>query len=276
MEMKVKDLMIPDPPTASEEDYVYQVFKKINEKGIGRVLVLSDGKLTGIISTRDLIELTHSRCSSTCEKSDVYGMIYRTAKEVMTPQPQVAYEEMEPLDALTIMVSRNFGALPVFNSADKLTGIVTEREMLLLFQDMEELFPVKRFMSRNVKTAYKEATVRDAVQMVAKRGFRRVPVTDEEGRVIGIVTASDIVRGLGKEITKGDPEAYLKKRLEEVMSRNVITVGPDDSVNKAAATMVMERVGSLIIPSPEGKAQGIITERDLIIALYHQLHLTLR
>ncbi len=276
MEMKVRDLMLPDPPTVDEKDYVYQVFKKINEKGIGRVLVLKDGNIAGIISTRDLIELTYERCGHTCEKSDVYGMLYRTAKDVMTPQPQVAYEDMDPLDALTIMVSRNFGALPVLDSAGRLKGIVTEREMLLLFQDLEELFPVKRFMTKGVRTAYKEATLKDAIQMIAMRGFRRVPVTDEVGKIIGIVTASDIVRGLSKEITKGDPEEFLKKRLEEVMTKNVLTVSPDDSVNRAAAKMVIERVGSLIIPAPDGRAQGIITERDLVIALYHQLHLTLR
>jgi CBS domain-containing protein len=274
--MLVKDLMITDPPTIEANAYIYEALKKINERGIGRVLVLSDGKLTGIVSTRDVINLVDIRCRRACDKSDVYGMIYRTVEEIMSPQPQVAYEEMEPLDALTIMVARNFGALPVLNRVDKLVGIVTEREMLLLFQDMEELFPVRRFMSKKVKTAYKDATVMDAVSLMARGGFRRLPVTDEQGKVLGIVTASDVVKRLAKEVTKGNPEEFLKKPLSEVMNRQVLTINPEDSVNQAAGKMVVERVGSLLILDSEGKAAGIITERDLVIALYHQLHLTLK
>ncbi len=274
--MLIKDLMITDPPTLERNAYVYEVFRKVNERGIGRVIVLADGDLAGIISTRDLVNLVDLRCGSSCEKSDVYGMIYRTAEEIMSPQPQVAYEEMEPLDALTIMVARNFGALPVLNSAGRLTGIVTEREMLLLFQDIDELLSVRRFMSKRVKTAYKDATVRDAVSIMARGGFRRLPVTDETGKVIGVVTASDIVRGMDKEIRKGNPEEYVRKPLHEVMNRSVLTVRPEDSVNQAAAKMIIERVGSLLVLDENGKAAAIITERDLVIALYHQLHLTLK
>jgi len=274
--MLIKDLMITDPPTLERNAYVYEVFRKVNERGIGRVIVLADGNLTGIISTRDLVNLIDLRCRSSCEKSDVYGMIYRTAEEVMSPQPQVAYEEMEPLDALTAMVARNFGALPVLNSVGRLTGIVTEREMLLLFQDIDELLSVRRFMSKRVRTAYKDAKVRDAVSIMAKGGFRRLPVTDETGKVIGIVTASDIVRRMDKEIRKGNPEEYMGKPLHEVMNRNVLTVRPEDSVNQAAARMIIERVGSLLVLDENGKAAGIITERDLVMALYHQLHLTLK
>jgi len=164
----------------------------------------------------------------------------------------------------------------VLNSVGRLTGIVTEREMLLLFQDIDELLSVRRFMSKRVRTAYKDAKVRDAVSIMAKGGFRRLPVTDETGKVIGIVTASDIVRRMDKEIRKGNPEEYMGKPLHEVMNRNVLTVRPEDSVNQAAARMIIERVGSLLVLDENGKAAGIITERDLVIALYHQLHLTLK
>jgi CBS domain-containing protein len=53
-------------------------------------------------------------------------------------------------------------------------------------------------------------------------------------------------------------------------------VRPEDSVNQAAAKMIIERVGSLLVLDENGKAAGMITERDLVIALYHQLHLTLK
>ncbi|MCQ4343359.1 MAG: CBS domain-containing protein, partial [Sulfolobales archaeon] len=72
------------------------------------------------------------------------------------------------------------------------------------------------------------------------------------------------------------PEEYVRKPLHEVMNRNVLTVRPEDSVNQAAAKMIIERVGSLLVLDENGKAAGMITERDLVIALYHQLHLTLK
>lgn len=270
--MLVKTLMITNPPTVSVSSKLLEAFKKVNEKGIGRVIV-EDNEIKGIISTRDLLNYVVERCEKGCDRGDIFALVDKDVKYVMTPNPVYVYENDDVLDALTIMVARNFGSLPVVNDMKKVTGIVTEREMLLIFQDLDQLFSVKKFMTKRVTSVYEDVPVFDATKLMIKRGFRRLPVINESGEVVGIITAADSLKLLTKTILKNEPEMFFNKKVKEVATNEIYSIDPEKSINEAAATMLMKKIGSLLILDSKNRPLGIITERDLIIALHYQLHL---
>ena len=272
--MLIKTLMITNPPIVSVSSKLLEAFKKVNERGIGRVIV-ADNEIKGIISTRDLLTYIVERCENGCDKGDIFSLVDKDVIRVMTPNPVYVFEDDDVLDALSLMVARNFGSLPVVNNEKKVTGIVTEREMLLVFQDLDQLFPVKEFMTRRVTSVYEDVPMFDATRLMIKRGFRRLPVVDEEGKVVGIITAADALKLVAKAILKNEPEMFFSKKVKEVATTEIYTIDPEKSVNEAAMTMIMKKIGSLLILDPQNKPIGIITERDLIIALHHQLHMKL-
>lgn len=56
-------------------------------------------------------------------------------------------------------------------------------------------------------------------------------------------------------------------RAEDLMVRELVTVGPDDTVDTAARKMLEERVGSVLVVDSEGRLRGIVTERDLVFVV---------
>ncbi|PVU68264.1 histidine kinase [Sulfolobus sp. SCGC AB-777_G05] len=270
--MIIKTIMIQDPPTVHVKDKLVEVIKKINTRGIGRVIIVNSS-IEGIISTRDMLTFVVERCENGCGRGDIYSLIDKEVSKIMTPRPVYAFEDDDVMEALTLMVARNFGALPVLNSEKKVTGIVTEREMLLVFQELEPLFSVKKFMTKKVSTIYEEVPVFDAVKLMIRRGFRRLPVVNDENKVTGIITAADALKLFVKAVMKGDPDLFFSKKVKEEATKEILTIDPEKSVNEAAATMLLKKVGSLLILNSDNTSAGIITERDLIIALHYQLHL---
>ncbi|BCU70983.1 CBS domain-containing protein [Stygiolobus caldivivus] len=270
--MIIKTLMLSDPPIVTVKDKLVEAFKKVNIRGIGRVIVTNDS-IEGIISTRDLLTFVTDRCEEGCNRGDIFALIEKRVAQVMTPKPVFAYEDDDVMDALTLMVARNFGALPVLSKEKKVSGIITEREFLLIFQDLDELFPVKKFMTKKVTTVYEDVPVFEAVKLMIRRGFRRLPIINDQQKVIGIITAADALKLFTKAVLKSDPEMFFTKKVSQVATKDVLAIDPEKSINEAAGIMIMKKVGSLLILKEDGSVGGIITERDLIIALHYQLHL---
>ncbi len=152
-------------------------------------------------------------------------MSERTARQIMTPEPVVVDPGLSVKEAARIMAERRVGALPVIEGGS-LVGIVTEGDLIM--QDVRVEFPtsfhlldgllllpgsVARFeedlrkavaatvadiMTVDPVTVSADATVEDVATLMVERDVSRVPVLDG-GRVVGIVSKSDIVRALAAE-----------------------------------------------------------------------------
>lgn len=118
------------------------------------------------------------------------------AKEVMTAQPHVCYEDDSVYDAVHIMKQANCGAVPVVNAQGICTGIITDRDVCLqvVFRGLDPkntlLLDV---MSRDVLTCQPDDSMRDVLTKMENYKVRRMPVVDSQGKVLGIISASDIV-----------------------------------------------------------------------------------
>jgi CBS domain-containing protein len=128
---------------------------------------------------------------------------------------------------------------------------------------------VRELMSRDVATVGVSDSCQDAIAWMAKRKIRHLPVVERDGTLVGIVTDRDLRHHLFKpqvfkEIGAVTVDALLKMvPVKEVMSAPVVTVGPEDSLDVAARTMLEDKVGSLPVVE-KGRVVGIITETDLL------------
>lgn len=85
--------------------------------------------------------------------------------------------------------------------------------------------------------------------------FRRVPVVDQEGKLIGIVCDGDLRPHAG----------YLPTtRVTAAMVDDVVAVTPDESLEKAAEIILERKVGGLPVVDANRKVVGILTESDLV------------
>ena len=128
--------------------------------------------------------------------------------------------------------------------------------MVLLMRD---------WMAREVLTLGPEASAFEGLRLCRERRIRHIPVVKDD-RLVGIVSDRDI-RDASPPM--GDPQRVdvLKKtRLEDMMTRKVITAGLEDAIVHAAQEMYERKIESLPVVS-EGKLLGIVTSSDVMRAL---------
>lgn len=128
---------------------------------------------------------------------------------------------------------------------------------------------VRDYMTRDPITVHEEDLLREAVETVMIRRIRHLPVLDERGRLVGIVTDRDIRRTLPSPLSAAAPEEY-EALLEttpvsRIMSKNVITVEADTPVAGAVETLLNKKIDGLPVLE-SGVLVGIFTVRDALRA----------
>lgn len=117
---------------------------------------------------------------------------------------------------------------------------------------------IKEAMNTDVETIRPDASVRKAAEIMSKHQIGSLVVISGSGNVIGIITERDIINDV--VATPLIPE---QTKVEEVMTKEVITISPDKSLEEAADIMIEKKIRKL--PVIEGKKLvGIITASDLI------------
>lgn len=113
---------------------------------------------------------------------------------------------------------------------------------------------VRDVMTRRVVTVSPTTSLRDAIALLTEHRFAALPVVDDAGFVVGIMSESDGLRA-GYE--------NRSRQVTEIMSTPVAVIGPGDDVSMAAELMLGER--RRCIPVVEmGLLIGVITRRDLL------------
>lgn len=117
----------------------------------------------------------------------------------------------------------------------------------------------KDIMTRPVLSARKNASARDIALQLLSGLFSGMPVTDDDGRVIGMVTEFDLLGNIceGKELSK--------LTAEEIMSENVITADINTPAREILNIMLDKNVIRLPI-TEEGRLVGIVARCDILKA----------
>jgi acetoin utilization protein AcuB len=138
---------------------------------------------------------------------------------------------------------------------------------------------VRERMSSPAVTTTPDTSLQDALALMDEHRFRRLPVVDEKGRLVGIVSERDLLYASPPPSTllSGLELNHLLADLqtEEIMTQEVITTTPDTFVEDAARLMVENKIGGLPVVDEDNRVVGVITETDVFkafIELYRAGH----
>jgi CBS domain-containing membrane protein len=135
---------------------------------------------------------------------------------------------------------------------------------------MGSVLRVRDLMSRDPKTLGRNDQLSLADDLMRQERIRHLPVLDEDGELVGILSQRDLFRGaLARALGYGETAQRRVLGLlavKEVMTNQVVTVAPDASVTDAARTMVDRKIGCLPVVEG-GKLVGILTEGDFVEVL---------
>lgn len=128
------------------------------------------------------------------------------------------------------------------------------------FKYNPEKLNVSEFMETNLFTAQESDLAELVAQMMSWKDFSYMPVEDNDGTLIGIVSSKRIVDRLLKEKQKSNPIDLL---VSDVMEENLVTIGPFDSIKKAVRIMDEHKAFCLPVVQ-DGELVGMLTESNFM------------
>jgi len=117
------------------------------------------------------------------------------AKDLMTENVISVQKETPIYDALELLLENNITGIPVVRSDMTLIGVLSEKDVLTLFNTIEEgeNKTVSDFMTQPAIHFDEDEGLQEVCDCLTNNYFRRIPVTSE-GKLIGIITRSDIIK----------------------------------------------------------------------------------
>jgi acetoin utilization protein AcuB len=131
--------------------------------------------------------------------------------------------------------------------------------------------PVRQIMHTPVVTINPEALAADAAELMESKTLRRLPVVNEQGYLVGIVTDADVreaeaAESIFSNLEPGIEEEWLA--VSDIMTRDVITIEPDATVGQLVMLMIEHKIGGVPVvqsgaSSKQSELLGIVTETDI-------------
>lgn len=130
---------------------------------------------------------------------------------------------------------------------------------------------IANWMTRDVATITPDRSMMKVSKIMKDRNISRVPVVDEIGKIIGIVSDRDVKDASPSKATTLDMHElyYLLSeiKIKDIMTKRPVTIREDETVEKAAVLMLEGNFGGLPVLDDNGVVVGIITDTDIFKVL---------
>jgi CBS domain-containing protein len=124
-------------------------------------------------------------------------------QDIMSADPSTVTPDTPITEAARLMKEHNVGMLPVVENegSRRLVGVVTDRDITIRHVAEGHLSdcPVREAMTDNVSTCTADENVDKVMTLMAQEQVRRIPIVDERGDLVGVVSQADIVLEAGDE-----------------------------------------------------------------------------
>jgi CBS domain-containing protein len=211
-------------------------------------------------------------------------------EEVMTREVVTLYPEMFVAEAWQKMLDTLLKALPVVDQEGHVVGMLTDEDLLERAGLQQRLSVAEKLDTGTIKAEIarlgeSQLTVADvmskpaiivrakdslglAAARMAKAGIKRLPVVDEEGRLVGVLSRVDILRLVAeKDARKLTAPLGAAVCVRDVMSESIPVVQEKDDLATIVDTMLEGGSHRVIVVNSKGHAVGLISDSDLVARL---------
>ncbi|MBM3895504.1 MAG: CBS domain-containing protein [Thaumarchaeota archaeon] len=166
------------------------------------------------------------------------------------------------LEARDILFRHKIRRLVVLNEKEKPVGIITEKDIARSIYNLGtrsiKSVKVGDFMSKNLITVTKDSTIYDCAKLMRRHRISSVIVINKDGTLAGLVTKTDLVSVF---LT----QSSVPLKVSSVMTKNVITAAPGDSLLLIESLLINHRISRVVIQRNR-RPVGVITYRDFMPA----------
>jgi len=215
-------------------------------------------------------------------------------REIMTPNP-ISINVKSPIgEAIKMLYDQVFKSLPVVDSEKHLLGVITSSDLvnqgILPFYlplldktdvDRRDLLnkayevSVSDVMSKPAVTINQDATAQEAANLMTSRRIKRLPVVDDQGKLVGMISRIDLIAAAihikAREETLEHPSQISRStKVSDIMYTQVPTVDLGTPILDVVKELLESPLHRLIVVDQQNKVKGIIGSSDLIDAVSGQ------
>lgn len=307
--LRVVDVM-REYPIIDQSASIEEAFKTLIEFKVSAAPVVDEeGRLVGVISHRDIISAFMSQgiqpaaetVSEIMRTEDIEDMIVEADDRVTKVWSKLVYRGLPAI----IVVRSKDDPVPI--------GIITPHDLVrkgrwffhreIIAGRHPSPAKAKRIMTRGVMVATPDTRITDVAETMVKTGFKVIPVVDENGRVIGVVTEEDIVRSYlegrkpGRVAVKPAPKPLpvseeeklsyrgevqliqgvqakpkveyeeLKVRAADIARSELPAITINDTVEHARKELLRRKTNYLLVIDESGKIVGYVSPWSMMKAI---------
>ncbi len=130
---------------------------------------------------------------------------------------------------------------------------------------------VRNWMSKNLVSIAPDESMAKANRLLSDNHIGRLPVIDDRGNLVGIVSDRDLKRAGASDATSLDVHelAYLltKVKVSDIMTANPLTIREYETIDEAAQLMLENKISGLPVENDLGKVVAVLTQNDIFLAL---------
>ena len=261
--------VISIPPTKT----IKEAAEMMIEHGFRRLPVTHPGsnKLLGIVTAMDILDFLGGGSKfDIIEKKhndNFLSAINDSVKEIMTREAVSITPKYSIRESVDLMLEKGIGSLPIVDKEDKLVGIVTERDFALALAGSLTTETVGDIMIKDVITTTPGTPIESCSKIMVRNNLRRIPVV-EEGKLIGIVTSTDILRFFGDKemfasMTSNSGLDVLKRKISEIIKPNILVTESSVRLGDLCELLAEKNIGGVPVVDDD-ELVGIVTERDIL------------
>lgn len=297
---RVSDVMTRKVITLRYTDAVAAAWEKMLKHLLKALPVLNaQGDVVGMLTDEDLLERAGLEQNlSVAERLDGQTLeaeftALRRSKlsvaDVMT-KPAITVRGDESLGlAAARMAEHGIKRLPVLDEKGKLIGVLSRVDVLKQVVSEEAkkraakapsgaARTVGDIMLSDIPAVQEDARLADIIARFLETGTRRLVVTNDAGRPLGLISDSDVVTRVQPGARRGVVQALRGKSnvpdeqitAAQLMSREVLSASPGTPLTEAAHAMLSQKRKWMVVVDVEGKAIGLVDRQVLFKAMMHQ------
>jgi CBS domain-containing protein/anti-sigma regulatory factor (Ser/Thr protein kinase) len=143
-------------------------------------------------------------------------------REVMTADVKTATPEMPLAKVLEILRTKRISGLPVVEN-DRLVGVLSLEDIVRALQKNDLSAPTSQYMTREVVTAASYDSIVNAISTFTEKQLGRLPVIDENQKLVGMITKGDITRGILVALQKDYKEEEVRRYRASHLFEDIIS-----------------------------------------------------
>lgn len=211
--------------------------------------------------------------------------------DVMTAAPVTTSPDTTLREAAESLIGREFRALPVVDTSGGLLGMLSngdlvergglgarlelleamvEEERNRMLERIPTSLSVGQAMTSDPVSVAADAKLADATRLMSQRRLKRLPVTDRDGSVVGILSRGDVLRAVAEafpretELTTEHPGATT---VGELMRRDVPAVPADADLPSLLNAVISTRLNRAIVIDHDRRVLGVVSDADVLRSL---------